>query len=131
MESCSDPRVHPVPVARHLYVLTQYSAIFAFHCASASEPRDDDDIATFDDGSWTGNKRRKLWKSACVHGALNVGNPHYSPGAFADVTRKVKSLGSGAGVVCLPGSLFPDHCSFEISMPHMGGLPMGSSEHHV
>jgi hypothetical protein len=49
------------------------SAKFVFHCASASEPRDDDDVTTFDDGSWTGNKRRKLWKSACIHGALNVG----------------------------------------------------------
>ena len=44
------------------------------HYAPASEPRDegDDDISTFDDGSWRGNKRRKLWKSACIHGALNV-----------------------------------------------------------
>ena len=44
------------------------------HCISASELRDegDDDILTFDDGSWRGNRRRKLWKSACTHGALNV-----------------------------------------------------------
>ena len=44
------------------------------HSTLASEPRDegDDDFSTFDDGSWRGNKRRKLWKSACIHGALNV-----------------------------------------------------------
>jgi len=44
------------------------------HYAIASEPRDegDEDISTFDDGSWRGNKGRKLWKSACIHGALNV-----------------------------------------------------------
>ena len=53
------------------------SAVFAkseTHSALASEPRDegDDEFSTFDDGSWRGNKRRKLWKSACIHGALNV-----------------------------------------------------------
>ena len=54
------------------------SVVFAkveSHTTSASEPRDeegDDDFSTFDDGSWRGNKRRRLWKSACVHGALNV-----------------------------------------------------------
>ena len=51
------------------------SAKFEPHCVLASEPRDedgDDDVSTFDDGSWRGNKRRKLWKSAYVRGALNV-----------------------------------------------------------
>ena len=53
-----------------------YSVKFEFHSPLASEPRDeegDDEISTFDDGSWRGNKRRRLWKSACIHGALNVG----------------------------------------------------------
>lgn len=80
MESCSDSGVHPVPVARHLYVLARYFTKLESHYASASEPRDEDedDISTFDDGSWRGNKRRKLWKSACIHGALNVGETRYS-----------------------------------------------------
>ena len=55
------------------------SAKAVSHHTSASEPRGeegDDDISTFDDGSWRGNKRRKLWKSACVHGALNVREAH-------------------------------------------------------
>ena len=76
MESRSNPRVDLVPVARHLCVFSELSHRFKSHFLPACESRDDegdDDISTFDDGSWRGNKRRKLWKSACIHGALNVG----------------------------------------------------------
>ena len=110
------------------------SAKFEPHYVLASEPRDedgDDDVSTFDDGSWRGNKRRKLWKSACVRGALNVRETHQPLSAFVNAAHKVKPLRSRAGSVRLSSTFIPDLRSVEISMPNMGGLPMGSSEHHV
>ena len=100
----------------------------------ASEPGDedgDDDVLTFDDGSWRGNKRRKLWKSACIHGALNVREVRPSLSAFINTVYKVKPLRSRAGAVRLSSTFFPDLRGIEISMPNVGGLPMGSSEYHV
>lgn len=110
------------------------SGKFEPHYMLASEPRDevnDDDISTFDDGSWRGNKRRKLWKSACIRGALNVREVRQTLKAPFNATHKVKPSRSRAGVFCLPGTFISDLCSIEVSMPHVGRLPMGSSEHHV
>lgn len=104
------------------------------HYSSASEPRNegsDDDISTFDDGSWRGNKRRKLWKSACIHGALNVREACRYLNAFINVVYEVKPLRSRAGTIRLPSAFISDLCGIEISMPNVGGLPMGSSEYHV
>jgi len=113
------------------------STVFAkpeSHYPSASEPRDedgDDDVSTFDDGNWRGNKRRKLWKSACIHGALNVREARPSLSAVINTVHKVKPLRSRAGSVRLSSTFIPDLRGVEISMPNVGGLPMGSSEHHV
>ena len=102
------------------------------HSTLASEPRDegDDEFSTFDDGSWRGNKRRKLWKSACIHGALNVRETH-QPRDLSLTQHAVKPPRSRAGPICLPSTFIPNICRIEISVPHMGGLPMGSSEHNV
>lgn len=113
--------------------ISMLSANSESHYTLASEPRDeegDDDTPTFDDGSWSGNKRRKLWKSACIHGALNVREAH-NPRAPTNTTRKVKPPRSRAGTICLPSTFISDLRGTEISMPHMGGLLMGSSEYHV
>lgn len=110
-----------------------YPTKFESHCTSATEPRDesDDDISTFDDGSWRGNKRRRLWKSACIHGALNVGADRRSLETFAKAAPKVKPPRPRAGVFCLPSSLVKDLCGFKIGMSHVGGFPVGSSKHYV
>lgn len=100
----------------------------------ASEPRDeggDDDVLTFDDGSWRGNKRGKLWKSACVHGALNVRETCKFLSVFVNDAHKVKPLRSRAGFVCFPSTFIKNLCGTEISMPDVGGLPVGPSEHYV
>ena len=110
------------------------SAKFEPHYVLASEPRDedgDDDVSTFDDGSWRGNKRRKLWKSACVRGALNVRETHQPLSAFVNAAHKVKPLRSRAGTICLTSTFISDLRGVEISMPNVGGLLMGSSEYHV
>jgi len=103
------------------------------HYPSASEPRDEDgdDISTFDDGSWRGNKRRKLWKSACIHGALNVRKARLSLSVPINTVHIVKPLRPRASAIRLFSTFIPDLCDIEISMPNVGGLPMGSSEYHV
>ena len=110
------------------------SAKFESHRTSAKEPRDEedgDDILTFDDGSWRGNKRRKLWKSACIHGALNVGADRSLISGFAKIKQKVKPLESRAGFFRLPSAFIEDLCGFKIGMPHVGGFSVGSGEHYV
>lgn len=47
------------------------SALFKWSALSLSAPAEDDMDDESDDG-WSGNRRRKLWKSACNHAALNV-----------------------------------------------------------
>ena len=134
MESCNNSRVHPVSVAGHLCVLLWSVVYPESHYSPASEPRDedgDDDVLTFDDGSWRGNKRGKLWKSACIHGALNVRKTCKLLSAFVNGVNKVEPLRSRASSVCFPSAFIKNLCGIEISMPNVGGFPMGPSEHYV
>lgn len=43
------------------------------HIDVANEPREEDAMDDSDDlDVWKGNRRRRLWKSACIQAALNV-----------------------------------------------------------
>lgn len=91
----------PFPAWVFLMILIRYMRN-CMHALATEQPSED---SMDEDGaeSWSGNPRRKLWKSTCVQAALNV--RFHKPSGFTNISHHKRYLSTSPFLIYSPHSL--------------------------